>query len=121
MPTELQISTRTVGDITIFDMTGRLVLEEGVLPFRQKIEELVKQGHLKFLLNLKDVTYIDSAGVGMMVAKYLSVRRKGGDVKLLHLTRRTQRVMSITKLMKVFDVFDEEADALRSFSATAPA
>ena len=119
--TDIQISMRQVGDIVVLDMTGRLVLEEGVLPFRQQIEDLVKQGRLKFLLNLQNVTYIDSAGVGMMVAKYLSVRRKGGDIKLLHLTRRTQRVMSITKLMKVFDVFDEEADALRSFSAAAPA
>ena len=72
--TDIQISMRQVGDIVVLDMTGRLVLEEGVLPFRQQIEDLVKQGRLKFLLNLQNVTYIDSAGVGMMVAKYLSVR-----------------------------------------------
>lgn len=121
MTERFQIAERQVVDVTILDLTGRLVLEEGVLPFRESVDQLVRQGHLKFVVNLQDVTYIDSAGVGMMVAKYLSVRRTGGDVKLLNLTRRTHRVMTITKLLKVFDVFDDEADAVRSFSAAAPA
>lgn len=112
----LQIAERDVDDVTVLDLQGRLVLDE-TEQFRRRVEDLVQKNRLKILLNLKDVTYIDSAGVGMMVGKYLSVRRKGGDVKLLHLSRRSYRVMTITRLLTVFESFDAEDQALASFAA----
>lgn len=115
MKRTLQISNRQNGDVTLLDLRGRLVLDECDL-FRRAIEDLIKQKHLKIVLNLKDVVYIDSAGVGMMVGKYLSVRRNGGDVKLLHLSPRSHRVMTITKLLTVFEVFDSEDKAVASFA-----
>ena len=113
----LRIAERVVDGITILDMTGRLVLDLGDGILRDRITELLERGQLHIVLNLKDVTYIDSAGVGMMVAKYLSVRRAGGDVKLLHLTARSNRVMTITRLLTVFEAFEDEDDAVRSFKA----
>lgn len=111
----LRISDRVVEGVTVLDMQGRLVLDETDL-FRRKVEDLVRESRLKIVLNLKDVTYIDSAGVGMMVGKYLSVRRLGGDVKLLHLSPRSTRVMTITKLATVFEMFESEEQAVRSFA-----
>jgi anti-sigma B factor antagonist len=111
----LQLSARNSGDVTILDLRGRLVLDECDL-FRRAMEDLIKEGRLKIILNLKDVVYIDSAGVGMMVGKYLSVRRAGGDVKLLHLSPRSHRVMTITKLLTVFQTFESEEAALASFA-----
>jgi anti-sigma B factor antagonist len=119
MKRTLEIAERVVGAVTILDMQGRLVLDETEF-FRRRIDELVRQNRLQILLNLKAVTYIDSAGVGMMVGKYLSVRRLGGDVKLLHLTARSYRVMTITKLLTVFEAFDSEEQAIAAFASTRP-
>jgi anti-sigma B factor antagonist len=113
----LGITERVVEGITILDMTGRLVLDQGDAVFRETIAEVVARGQMQIVLNLKNVTYIDSAGVGVLVAKYLSVRRAGGDMKLLHLTPRSTRVMTITKLLTVFETFDDEEGAVRSFKA----
>jgi anti-sigma B factor antagonist len=113
----LRIAERVVDGIIVLDMSGRLVLDEGDSVFRDHVNDLHARGQTRILLNLKDVTYIDSAGVGMMVAKYLTTRRAGGDMKLLHLTPRSNRVMSITKLLTVFEAFDDEAEAIRSFKA----
>ena len=113
----LRIAERVVDGITILDMTGRLVLDQGDAIFRERIAEVVARGQMQIVLNLKNVTYIDSAGVGVMVAKYLSVRRAGGEMKLLHLTPRSTRVMTITKLLTVFETFDDEEEAVRSFKA----
>ncbi len=118
MKRTLQISERAVEGITILDMQGRFVLDEVDL-FRRRIEELIRQKRVRIVLNLKDITYIDSAGVGMMVGKYLSVRRHGGDIKLLRLSPRSQRVMTITRLLTVFEAFDSEEQAIASF-ASAP-
>jgi len=115
MAAALQITERTSGDVTILDLKGRVVLGEGDDPFRRHIESLVKQGRLKIVLNLRDVTYIDSAGVGVMVGKLVSVRKQGGDVRLLHLVQRNLRVMTITKLVTVFETFEAEEQAVRSF------
>lgn len=112
----LVITERVVGDVTILRLTGRLVLFEGDAILRQYVDDLVRQGRVKLLLDFAAVTYIDSAGVGMLIAKYLSVRRKGGDLKLLQLTARSLLVMTITKLFTVFETFDSEEDALRSFA-----
>jgi anti-sigma B factor antagonist len=111
----LEIAERQIGDVTVLDLRGRMVLEEGEIPFRRWINDLLSRGRVQIVLNLHDVTYIDSAGIGVMVAKYLSVRLRGGDIKLLHLTSRSHRVMTITKLLTVFDVYDEEEAAVRSF------
>jgi anti-sigma B factor antagonist len=112
----MSITERIVGDVTVLALAGRLVLYEGETALRDRINELVQAGRLKIVLDLRDVTYIDSAGVGTMIAKYLSVRRKGGDLKLLHLTKRSLRVMTITRLLSVFEAFDNEDDALASFA-----
>ncbi len=114
----LRIVERAVGGVTILDMAGRLVLDQGDAAFRDCITELLARGKKQIILNLRDVTYIDSAGVGMMVAKLLSLRRAGGDMKLLHLTARSNRVMTITKLLTVFEAFDNEEEAVRSFNPT---
>lgn len=119
MKRTLQIAERVVGDVTILDMQGRLVLDETEF-FRRRVDELLRQNRLKVVLNLKDVTYIDSAGVGMMVGKYLSVRRLGGDIKLLHLSPRSYRVMTITKLLTVFEAFDSEEQAIAAFATPRP-
>lgn len=116
MPT-LRIAERIVGDVTILDMTGRLVLDQGDAAFRDHITDLLARGQRQIVLNLQNVSYIDSAGVGVMVAKMLSVRRAGGDMKLLHLTARSNRVMTITKLLTVFEAFNDEQEAVRSFKA----
>jgi anti-sigma B factor antagonist len=115
----MSITERIVGDVTILQLDGRLVLYEGETDLKERINELVSRGQLKIILDLHNVTYIDSAGVGTVIAKYLSVRRKGGDVKLLNLSRRSVRVMSITRLLEVFDTFDSEQRAIESFSASA--
>ena len=111
----LTIAERRVGDVTILELNGRLVLYEGEVEFRKHIDALVADGRVKVIVDLHDVDYIDSAGVGSLVAKYLSVRRKGGNVKLLHLSARSHRVMGITRLLSVFETFDAEDEALRSF------
>jgi anti-sigma B factor antagonist len=116
MKRTLQIAERVFGNVIILDMQGRLVLDE-VEFFRRRVDELLRQNRLQIVLNLKDVTYIDSAGVGMMVGKYLSVRRLGGDIKLLHLSPRSYRVMTITKLLTVFEAFDSEDQAIAAFAS----
>lgn len=113
----LVITEREVGDITVLGLAGRLVLFEGDAMLRHHVDDLVRRGRVKILLDLGAVTYIDSAGIGMMIAKYLSVRRKGGDLKLMHLTARGLLVMTITKLLTIFESFDSEEQALRSFTA----
>jgi anti-sigma B factor antagonist len=115
----LTITAAQVGDVTILRMSGRLELEEGDLDLRDHVDRLVAGGRLKILLDLKAVTRIDSAGIGMLVSKYLSTQKRGGTIKLLHLTRRSDHLMDITRLATVFEIFDDEADAVRSFAATA--
>lgn len=111
----MTLKERRVGDVSILDLTGRLVLEDGDALLRNRINELVNEGRIKIVVNLQDVTYVDSCGVGVLIAKYVSVRKKGGDVKLLHLTPRSHRVMEISKLLTVFEIFDSEDRALASF------
>jgi anti-sigma B factor antagonist len=117
MAPPLQIAERRIGEVSILDLKGRIVLGEGDAPLRDAVERLLKQGRAKIVLNLHDVTYIDSAGIGVMVGRLLSVRRHGGDLKLLHLTARSHRVMTITKLLTVFKTFDDESEAVASFDA----
>jgi anti-sigma B factor antagonist len=106
------------GDITILRMAGRLELDEGDIVFRNYVDKLVAEGRLKIVLDLKDVTKIDSAGIGMLVSKLLSTRKRGGSMKLLHLTRHSDHLMDITRLVTIFEIFDDEAEALRSFGVS---
>ena len=117
MTARIQIREERVGDITILRMAGRLELDEGDIVFRNYVNKLLAEERLKILLDLKDVTRIDSAGIGMLVAKYLSARKNGGMMKLLHLTQHSDHLMDITRLTIVFEIFDDEAKALRSFGA----
>lgn len=110
----LQLAQRAVGDVTVLTLSGRLVLEDGDA-FRDAVDALVQQGRIKLLLDVRDVTYIDSSGLGLLVSKYVSARRRGGDVKLLHLTPRSLHLLEITHLTEVFETFDSEAEAIRSF------
>ncbi len=112
----MEIAERAVGGVVILDLNGRLVLSDGEKALRQKIDDLLQTGHTKILLNFNDVTYLDSAGVGTVVWKYVTLRRQGGALKLLNLTSRSRKVLTITKLLTVLDVFESEADAVKSFS-----
>jgi anti-sigma B factor antagonist len=117
MSARIRLSEEHAGDVTILRMSGRLELDQGDLDFRDCVNRLVANGRLKILLDLRDVTRIDSAGIGMLVSKYLTTTRLGGAMKLLHLTARSDHLMDITRLATVFEIFEDEAEALRSFEA----
>ena len=115
----MQIEERNVGDVVVLDLKGKITLGEGDELLKDKVNSLVNQGHRKIVLNLADVPYIDSAGLGEVVRTYTTVSRQGGGLKLLNLTKRITDLLSITKLLTVFETFDTEDDAVRSFSASA--
>jgi anti-sigma B factor antagonist len=115
----MQIDQRAVGDVVVLDVKGRITMGEGDELLKDKVNSLVNQGHKKIVLNLADVPYIDSAGLGEIVRTYTTVSRQGGSLKLLNLTKRITDLLSITKLLTVFETFDSENEAVRSFSASA--
>jgi anti-sigma B factor antagonist len=115
----MQIDERMVGDVVVLDLKGKITLGEGDELLKDKVNSLVNQGHKKIVLNLADVPYIDSAGLGEVVRTYTTVSRQGGSLKLLNLTKRITDLLSITKLLTVFETFDSENEAVRSFSASA--
>ena len=115
----MQIEERAVGDVMVLDLKGKVTLGEGDELLKDKVNSLVNQGHKKIVLNLADVPYIDSAGLGEIVRTYTTVSRQGGSLKLLNLTKRITDLLSITKLLTVFETFDSENEAVRSFSASA--
>lgn len=110
-----KLITRQVGDVTVIDAVGRITLGEGSSVFRETVKDLVSKGNKKLLLNLAEVSYIDSSGIGELVSGFTSVSNAGGSLKLLKLTKRIQDLLQITKLYTVFEVFDDEAKALASF------
>lgn len=112
----VKLTTRQVGDVTVVDAVGRITLGEGASTFRDTVRELVGSGHKKMLLNLAEVSYIDSSGIGEMVSGFTTVANQGGQLKLLNLTKRVKDLLQITKLYTVFEVFDDEAPAIRSFA-----
>jgi len=112
----VKLTTRQVGDVTVVDAVGRITLGEGASTFRDTVRELVASGHKKMLLNLAEVSYIDSSGIGEMVSGFTTVANQGGQLKLLNLTKRVKDLLQITKLYTVFEVFDDEAPAIRSFA-----
>jgi anti-sigma B factor antagonist len=111
----VKLNTRQIGDVTVIDAAGRITLGEGSTTFREAIKDLVAKGQKKVLLNLGEISYIDSSGIGEMVSGFTSVSNAGGQLKLLNLTKRVQDLLQITKLYTVFEVFDDEAVALSSY------
>jgi len=114
----MQISQRSVGDVTIIDLNGKMTLGEGDELLRDKVNSLIAQGQKRLVLNLAEVPYIDSAGLGEIVRTYTTVSRQGGVLKLLALTKRIQDLLAITKLLTIFETFDTEDEAVKSFSST---
>ena len=110
---------RLVDSVTIMDVSGRITLGEGCTQLRELIREQLRKGNKNVLLNLGDVSYIDSSGIGELVSSYTAVSNQGGSLKLLNLTKKVQDLLQITKLYTIFDVHDDEAKAISSFSASA--
>src|SRR5947209_7931046 len=115
----MKASNRQVGDVTIVDLSGRITLGEGSVVLRDTVHDLVSKGNTKILLNLGDVTYIDSSGIGELVSAFTTVRNKGGELKLLKLTKKVHDLLQITKLYTVFDIKDDEAAAVQAFASSS--
>jgi len=113
----MQIEQRSAGDVIVLDLKGKMTLGEGDELLKDKINSLLQQGHRKVILNLEGVPYIDSAGLGEIVRTYTTISRQSGSLKLLNLTKRITDLLSITKLLTVFETYENEADAVRSFSS----
>jgi anti-sigma B factor antagonist len=111
----IKLNTRQVGDVTVIDVAGRITLGEGSSALRDAMRELVTKGQKKILLNLGDVSYIDSSGIGELVSGFTTVTNAGGNLKLLNLNKRVKDLLQITKLYTVFDVHEDEAGAIRSY------
>ena len=114
-------NARTVGDVTVVDISGRITLGDESAALRDLIGELLNKGDRKIVLNLADVDYIDSSGLGALVSSAATVRRQGGDLKLVKLSDRVDDLMEVTRLYTVFDIADSEEEAIRSFDRTAAA
>jgi len=112
---ELTVAERQSGDVTILDMDGKITIGEGSVALRTSIRRLLEEGKKKILLNLARVNYIDSSGIGELVSSYTAINKDGGELKLLNLTQKLQDLLTITKLLTVFDVYESEADALASY------
>jgi anti-sigma B factor antagonist len=112
----LEIREQPVGDVTVLYLKGRLVFDDGDSILRDHVESLVGRGRIKLVLNMSEVTHIDSAGLGTLAAKYVTTHRAGGDIRLCYLTPRAHHVMSITNLLKVFRTYESEEDAIGSFT-----
>ena len=112
---ELNINERQAGDVTVLDMSGKITIGEGSVTLRTAIRRLLEEGKKRILLNLASVSYIDSSGIGELVSSYTAINKENGQLKLLNLTQKLQDLLTITKLLTVFDVYESEADALNSF------
>ena len=112
---ELNIRERQAGDITILDMDGRITIGEGSVALRSAIRRLLEEGKKNILLNLAGVGYIDSSGIGELVSSYTAINKEGGQLKLLSLTEKLRDLLTITKLLTVFDAYDTEPDAISNF------
>ena len=113
----MEIEERTLENVVVLDLKGKLTIGKGDELLKEKINNVLQQGHKNLLLNLEDVPYVDSAGLGEIVRTYTTVSRQGGTLKLVNLTKRITDLLAITKLLTVFDTFESEADAVSSFSS----
>jgi anti-sigma B factor antagonist len=111
----MKIVERQINDVTILDLHGKIMIGEGDDVLRDSVSKVVESGKTKIILNLGEVDYVDSAGLGEIVRCYTTVSRKGGRLKLIHLTKKIRDLLSITKLLTVFETFDSEDEAVRSF------
>lgn len=111
----MDIKERVVESVSILDLSGKISLGEGDVQIKERIRDLLSDGQRKILLNLGDVSYIDSAGLGSLISSYATTKREGGQLKLVNLTKRVQDLLAITKLITVFDTFDNEKEAIDSF------
>jgi anti-sigma B factor antagonist len=112
----LKISHRTVGDVTVMDLSGKITIGEGSVQLREAVKTLLESGNKKILLNLGDVSYVDSSGIGELVSSFTTVKNQQGQLKLLNLTKKIQDLLMITKLLTVFDTYDNEGTAVASFA-----
>lgn len=112
---ELNINERQAGDVTVLDMSGKITIGEGSVALRTAIRRLLEEGKKRILLNLSGVSYVDSSGIGELVSSYTAINKEGGQLKLLNLTQKIQDLLTITKLLTVFDTYESEAEALNSF------
>ena len=117
---DIKIEERAIGRVTVLDIVGRLTIDQGAQHLKDKINSLISQQRTQIVLNLKNVPYIDSGGLGQLVASYGSVMKTGGALKLLNVTARNHDLLSITRLVTVFESFDSEAEAIQSFQTLAP-
>ena len=117
---DIKIEERAIGRVTVLDIVGRLTIDQGAQHLKDKINSLISQQRTEIVLNLKNVPYIDSGGLGQLVASYGSVMKTGGALKLLNVTARNHDLLSITRLVTVFESFDSEAEAIQSFQTLAP-
>lgn len=113
----IKLNSRQVGDVTVVDLAGRITLGEGSSTMRDALRDLLTKGNKKILLNLGEVSYIDSSGIGELVSAFTTVTNQGGELKLLGLNKRVKDLLQITKLYTVFEVFDDESTAVRGFKA----
>jgi anti-sigma B factor antagonist len=111
----MKVATRQVDGVTILDLSGRITLGEGSVTLRDTVHDALAKGSKHIVLNLGDINYIDSSGIGELVSAYTSVKNAGGDLKLLNLTRKVHDLLQITKLYTVFDIKDDEASAISAF------
>ena len=112
---DINISERQAGDVTILDLDGKVTIGEGSVALRNAIRRLLGEGKNKILLNLGRVGYVDSSGIGELVSSYTAINKEGGQLRLLSLTQKLQDLLTITKLLTVFDAYDDEAEALSNF------
>ncbi len=112
---ELNISERQAGDVTVLDLSGKITIGEGSVGLRSAIRRLIEEGKKKILLNLGQVSYVDSSGIGELVSSFTTIGRENGQLKIVNLTQKIQDLLAITKLLTVFDVYEDEATALNSF------
>ncbi len=111
----LRMNKRQVDSVTVIDMSGKIILGEETAQLRETVKKILSEGNDRILLNLSDVTYIDSSGLGLLVSCFATTSRKGGQIKLLNLTNKVKEVLQITKLSTVFDIFEDENKAIQSF------
>jgi len=115
MGTFLQVAERDIGDITILQLKGQMVLDDGDIPLRKDIDSLIEHGHVNLVFDMRDISRLDSAGIGTLVSSYLATHRHGGTVKLLHVPPRAGTLLKISHLDDVFEIYDTEDAAMRSF------
>jgi anti-sigma B factor antagonist len=119
MAAQLRITERHVGDVTLLDLAGRLEIGDGDIEFAACVDALISAGGRKLLVNLRDVVHIDSGGIGVLVSKQASLRKRGGDLRLVHLPESTHRALAVTRLLTILDTFQSESEAIASFGTGA--